>query len=170
MFNRFETALQIQEGACNPRPIARSLLDAIDACRNEGKNEREDPAVFLILHQLAWVLTRHDIALIGGDEDRYGPAMDACRNHWYNNCPNLEAAFDDELVAFIYKYTYGDLKAELFPTSKDSVNAVSNLIAFAANTINARALRQEGDIAQAITFEALADLSYQALPAKYRSW
>lgn len=40
MFNRFTTALQIQEGACNPRPIAKALLDSIDAYRSLGDKFR----------------------------------------------------------------------------------------------------------------------------------
>lgn len=79
MSNRYKNAVQIQQGACNPRPITKALLDAIDDARQEGKSEHNDPAVFLILHQLVWVLTGHDVD-IAMDEggQKYSDAMDAC--------------------------------------------------------------------------------------------
>jgi len=74
---RNKTAYRIQQGASNPRPIANELLKAIDECRAEGKNEREDPAVFLILHQLCFVLTGHDFAFGGALSSRHGKAYEA---------------------------------------------------------------------------------------------
>ena len=65
MSNRFKTALQINSGASNPRAIANELVKAIDEVRAEsgGVASDADPAVFLILHQLTWVLCKHDITL-----------------------------------------------------------------------------------------------------------
>lgn len=62
MTQRFKDAQTAQNGACNPRPIANALVNAIDECRAEGVDPTEDPAVFLILHQLAYVLTDLDLA------------------------------------------------------------------------------------------------------------
>lgn len=68
MTQRFKDAQTAQNGACNPRPIANALVNAIDECRAEGVDPTEDPAVFLILHQLAWILTGHDFSI----NDRQG--------------------------------------------------------------------------------------------------
>lgn len=56
MSQRFRDAQTAQNGACNPRPIANALVDAIGECYVEGISPAEDAAVFLILHQLAHVL------------------------------------------------------------------------------------------------------------------
>lgn len=73
---RFDDALFIQAGAVNPSGIARSLVRACSECIAEGASQREDPAVRLIVHQLAY--------LCGSDSlDRglsnYHDAMEACR-------------------------------------------------------------------------------------------
>lgn len=60
MSKRNEFAKIAQGGASNARRMSTALTEAIDECRAEGVSEHEDPAVFLILHQLAWVLTSHD--------------------------------------------------------------------------------------------------------------
>ena len=76
MSKRFQNALTAQNGACNPRAIAQGLVDAIDECRAENVEPGEDPAVFLILHQLTFVLTGHDYALTGDLGGRwYGATM-----------------------------------------------------------------------------------------------
>lgn len=54
MSNRFRDALDIQNfGACNPAGISKTLHDACCECLHEGVSQREDPAVYLIVHQLA---------------------------------------------------------------------------------------------------------------------
>lgn len=74
---RNEAARLVQAGASNPRAVAQALVNAIDECRAEGGNERDDHAVFLILHQLAFILTGHDVACEPGLSDRYSKAYDA---------------------------------------------------------------------------------------------
>lgn len=57
--NRFWNAYMIQQGACNPSGIARSLVEAIDEQRAENSSTKatcNDPAVRMIAHQLAHVL------------------------------------------------------------------------------------------------------------------
>lgn len=54
--NRFDNALLIQQGACNPAGIARSLVEACDECLRENVSQREDAAVRLIVHQLAHLM------------------------------------------------------------------------------------------------------------------
>jgi hypothetical protein len=54
--NRFKDACLIQQGACNPSGIARTLVRAINACHAEGADARTDPAVRMIAHQLAFIL------------------------------------------------------------------------------------------------------------------
>ena len=61
MRNRYTNALLIQEGACNIRGIARSLVEAADAAGEEGIQPSEDPAVRLIIHQLAFLANTHQI-------------------------------------------------------------------------------------------------------------
>lgn len=57
--------LFIQEGACNPRAMARELVKAIDeACDQGGAPEAgKRPEVRLILHQLLFILYGTDVSL-----------------------------------------------------------------------------------------------------------
>jgi hypothetical protein len=50
---RHSDAIFIQRGASNPSGVARSLVAAIDEARAENKDPAQDPAVRLIVHQLA---------------------------------------------------------------------------------------------------------------------
>ena len=57
--SRHDDALFIQQGASNPAGIARSLVKAIDECHAENMDTasiRNDPAVRLITHQLAYLM------------------------------------------------------------------------------------------------------------------
>ena len=72
---RNANAITAQSGASNPRPIAQALVDAIGECYVEGVAPNKDPAVFLILHQLAWVLTGHDLGSHRDLAERYVKAM-----------------------------------------------------------------------------------------------
>lgn len=66
---RFKNALAVQQGACNPHAIARTLVEALDEARKEGKSTEIvclDPAVRLICHQLAFLLR------VGEIETGYG--------------------------------------------------------------------------------------------------
>lgn len=53
--NRFRDALTIQMGACNPSGIARALVRACDEARSTGATPTNDPAIKLILHQMAFI-------------------------------------------------------------------------------------------------------------------
>jgi len=60
---RIEYARIAQSGASNPRRLASCLVEAIDECRAENVDPAEDAAVFMIMHQLGWLLTGHDISV-----------------------------------------------------------------------------------------------------------
>lgn len=66
MSKRKEFARIAQGGASNERRVASALVEAIDECRAEGVSPRDDSACFLILHQLAWLMTGNDISI--GDD------------------------------------------------------------------------------------------------------
>lgn len=58
MSKRHRDALAIQGGACNPSGIAHSILDACREIRAEpggGGDITKDPAVRLMVHQLAFI-------------------------------------------------------------------------------------------------------------------
>lgn len=61
MSNRFSDALFIQQGACNPSGIALTLHNACKECLAENVSQRDDPAVRLIAHQLAYLLNLSEI-------------------------------------------------------------------------------------------------------------
>lgn len=65
MTTRFKTALMIQGGASNRRLVSRKLHEAIVECQDEGKSTEDCPAIFLICHQMTFLLTGHDFALSG---------------------------------------------------------------------------------------------------------
>jgi hypothetical protein len=73
---RLANAHMIQQGASNPVPVARALSEAISEARERNEDPAQDPAVFLILHQLTWILTGHDIAATTHTNDRYNKAYD----------------------------------------------------------------------------------------------
>lgn len=75
MAKRHGYALFIQGGACNPTPIAKALSDACLEVSREGKVPREDAAVRLIAHQLAFIL---NIREIDGTADVYGQLIKEC--------------------------------------------------------------------------------------------
>lgn len=75
MSRRNQNALIAQSGASNPRPIAQALVDAIGECYTEGVPPARDPAVALILHQLAHVL---------------GQSLNMCQNDWQGYMDKLE--------------------------------------------------------------------------------
>ena len=80
MSKRHDDALFIQHGACNPSGIAHALMSACKECLDEGVSQREDPAVRLIVHQLAYLCDTAEFdAMIGVQGDPYATAMNACR-------------------------------------------------------------------------------------------
>ena len=82
--NRFYDAYMIQQGACNPAGIARALVTACDQAMADHQSTdrvRNDPAVRLIVHQLAFLTnsTEYDQQLGYGDDDPYRRDMRLCR-------------------------------------------------------------------------------------------
>ena len=73
--NRFENALLINAGACNPSGIAHSLVAACKECLDEGVSQREDPAVRLIVLQLAFLTDTGRIL----NSAEYNALVDACK-------------------------------------------------------------------------------------------
>ena len=65
---RHEDALGIQEGACNLRAIAKSLVGAADEAVGEGIGAEQDAAVRMIVHRLAR-LCRVDLISYGYDAE-----------------------------------------------------------------------------------------------------
>lgn len=83
-----ESALGIQEGACNPCGITRTLVEAIDAAYADGgvNGVADSPAVRLILHQLFYVLYTAELYFdhilrdgINGPPAEWYSDMEACR-------------------------------------------------------------------------------------------
>ena len=79
---RHEDALGIQEGACNLRAIARSLVGAADEATGEGIGAEQDAAVRMIVHRLAR-LCRVDLVSYGYDveslADTFCTLMQECK-------------------------------------------------------------------------------------------
>jgi len=79
---RHEDALGIQEGACNLRAIAKSLVGAADEAVGEGVGAEQDAAVRMIVHRLAR-LCRVDLISYGYDTeslaDTFGILMKECK-------------------------------------------------------------------------------------------
>lgn len=60
---QMQDARHIQDGACNPRAIARALVRSIDADYQFGWKDGPDkcsPATRQIVHQLLWIVDRSD--------------------------------------------------------------------------------------------------------------
>ena len=80
MAKRHRDALLIQAGACNPSGITHSIIEACQEIRAEpgytGTAQiTSDPAVRLMVHQLAFICRLHEIEY---SVDAWGEAMDAC--------------------------------------------------------------------------------------------
>ena len=74
-FDRHRDALAIVEtGACNPSGITHTLSHALRQVIAEGAHQSTDPAVRLIVHQLAFLVNADHI-----DPAEYGRLLDACR-------------------------------------------------------------------------------------------
>lgn len=76
MSNRFKETLQIQEGASNRRLVSRKLHEMIVEVSDAGGDPDSDPAVFLVLHQLVWILTSRDMA---HSHEEWRMATEACQ-------------------------------------------------------------------------------------------
>jgi hypothetical protein len=81
MSKRFLNAHTAQSGACNPRPISQALRDAIFDCYECGVPPENDPAVFLILHQLVYILTGHDFSFNAAMSTRWDQATKEVEAH-----------------------------------------------------------------------------------------
>ena len=82
MRNRFNNAVAIQEGACNPSGILHSMLEACQEIRDSedywGTDDiRQDPAMRMMGHQLAFLLNLGEID--HGDLDVYSDLIHICR-------------------------------------------------------------------------------------------
>jgi hypothetical protein len=79
---RHQDALGIQEGACNLKAIARSLMGAADEAAGEGIGAEQDAAVRMIVHRLAR-LCRVDLISYGYDveslADTFCTLMQECK-------------------------------------------------------------------------------------------
>ena len=74
-FDRHRDALAIVEtGACNPSGITHALSHACRQVLAERGSQCADPAVRLIVHQLAFLVNADVI-----DPAEYGRLLDACR-------------------------------------------------------------------------------------------
>lgn len=71
MRTRQENAIAAQQGAVNPRPICAALQEAIGECYTEGIAPSEDAAVYMLLHQLVFILTGSEITDNGGVYHRH---------------------------------------------------------------------------------------------------
>lgn len=65
MAKRHKDAIAIQQGACNPSGIAHSIIEACSEIRAEPghtgtKQITDDPAVRLMVHQLAFICRAND--------------------------------------------------------------------------------------------------------------
>lgn len=79
MTNRYENALFIDAGACNPVGIAGTLHETLlEIVRSPGytgtRQQCEDPAVRLIVQQLAFICGMGD----GSMSENYTAAREAC--------------------------------------------------------------------------------------------
>lgn len=74
---RFRNALAIAEGASNPAGVSRSLNEACLECHDCGVGAANDPAVRLIVHQLAHIC---NVAEFNESLTAYRAALDTCSN------------------------------------------------------------------------------------------
>jgi hypothetical protein len=81
---RFSDALAIQEGACNPIAIANSIVAAIKEIREAPGHTGTaqitgDPAVRLMVHQLAFICNVSSLENAEAGPDDYTMTVGACR-------------------------------------------------------------------------------------------
>jgi len=80
MSKRHKDALAIQEGACNPSGIAHAIVNACRETREQNGSPSSDPAVRLMVHQLAFicgVITGAEPLVTGSDT--WEQCMEQCR-------------------------------------------------------------------------------------------
>ena len=76
MAKRHRDALAIQEGACNPSGIALAIVDACKEVRSETGTPTHDPAIRLMVHQLAYIC---GVDEINDGLSVYSRLADACQ-------------------------------------------------------------------------------------------
>lgn len=79
MSNRAKNAIAVQNGASNPLALTRLLDEAVRECQQENASVQDDAAVFLISHQLVYVVTGHDFAM-GRMNQRWQDSMALLRS------------------------------------------------------------------------------------------
>lgn len=82
---RYSDAYMIQQGACNPRGVARALVKACDEAAEDTQSTdgvRGDPAVRLILHQLNFLC---NVGEFDRDMDTWRAAYDLCEQKHVEN-------------------------------------------------------------------------------------
>ncbi|HEV2225028.1 MAG TPA: hypothetical protein VGR84_18700 [Candidatus Acidoferrales bacterium] len=79
MAQRHKDALMISDGACNPSGIAHSLVAACKECIDSGTSQDSDPAVRLIVYQLAFLTIGEPISAKPADGTDFFDWRDACR-------------------------------------------------------------------------------------------
>ena len=94
MARRHNDAMTIQCGACNPVGIAQAIVEACREIRSEpsfnGTNFiTTDPAIRLMVHQLAFICGVINGAEEFTDKPNYSKAMEACREKAHASLSDL---------------------------------------------------------------------------------
>ncbi len=80
---RHTDALLIQQGACNPSAVARSIVNACKEMREDntvGTDQlTSDPAIRLMVHQLAFLCDVY--AIDHGNVTEYGDLLRSCEDN-----------------------------------------------------------------------------------------
>ena len=82
--SRFDAALTISDGACNPVGIASAIFDyGSKILHSKGTQAvREDPAIRLMVHQLAYLC---GVDELNDDLFAYGKIRDICKEKYESN-------------------------------------------------------------------------------------
>lgn len=75
--NRYNDALMIQESACNPKGIANTFLERAREIEGGTDDIKNDPALRLIVHQLAFLM---GVYQIDNDLTTYGELRQICQD------------------------------------------------------------------------------------------
>ena len=78
---RFAAAYQISAGATNPVSVSALLAAEIRHMARSGDSTAailQDPALRVIVHQLAFMFKVHD-EMLAGDTSWYGPTLQSCQ-------------------------------------------------------------------------------------------
>lgn len=75
MARRFRDATLIQQGACNPSGVANSIVRACREVHEEKGDTRTDPAIRLMVHQLAFIC---NVRQLDDELNEYSRLMTEC--------------------------------------------------------------------------------------------